>query len=194
MLLMTMEHHNQVATDTSNVSALLQAKKTGQSASLLELLDKSDAELVLCLKAGQNKALYILYKRYAGLVYSIAYKILTNPQEAEDLTQEIFFTFWKQDHFDLNQGTLSSFLGLLTRSRAIDKLRSRKAAQNFLVRSQQLIVEERSDLLPLEQVSLEERQEKLRQALGELLELQRRVLEMNYFEGLSHAKIAKALN
>lgn len=157
------------------------------------LADKSDAELVRCLRAGQQQALSILYERYVGLVYSVAYKILTNRQEAEDLTQDIFVTFWKKDRFDPNRGALSSFLGLLTRSRAIDKLRSRNTTQNFLARWQKIISEGEFEPLPLEQASFEERQAKLQKALSELPELQRRILEMNYFEGLSQAKIAKAL-
>ncbi len=102
-------------------------------------------------------ALSVLYKRYAGLVYSIAYKALQNQQKAEDLTQEIFVTFWKNDRFDPNRGALSSFLGLLTRSRAIDKLRSGNSTKNFLNRWQKLFCEEASEPLPLEQASWQER-------------------------------------
>jgi RNA polymerase sigma-70 factor (ECF subfamily) len=158
------------------------------------LSDLSDAELVYRLREGQQQALSVLYERYAGLVYTIAYKILSNRQEAEDLSQDIFVTFWKHNSFDPNRGSLSTFLGLLTRSRAIDKQRSRNTTQNFLIRWQKLTSEEASELLPLEQASLEERQEKLRQALRELPELQCRILEMNYLEGLSQSQIAQALN
>lgn len=156
--------------------------------------NESDAQLVYLLREGEKQALAILYKRYAGLVYSVAYKILQDQQEAEDLTQDIFVTFWKKNRFDPNRGALSSFLGLLTRSRAIDKIRSGNSTENFLARWQKIFSEEASESFPLEQASLQERQEKLQQALGELPELQRRILEMNYFENLSQAKIAKALN
>lgn len=156
--------------------------------------NQSDAQLVYLLREGEKKALAILYKRYAGLVYSVAYKILQDQQEAEDLTQDVFVTFWKKNRFDPNRGALSSFLGLLTRSRAIDKIRSGNTTENFLARWQKIFSEEASESFPLEQASLQERQEKLQQALDELPELQRRILEMNYFENLSQAKIAKALN
>lgn len=158
------------------------------------LADETDAELISRLKSGQQQALSVLYDRYAGLVYSIAYKILNSQQEAEELTQDIFVNFWKQGRFDPNRGKLSSFFGLLARSRAIDKLRSRNSTKKFLDRWQKVITEEASNPLPLEQASLAEQQQKLQQALRELPELQRRILEMNYFEGLSQAKIAKALN
>lgn len=159
-----------------------------------KIFNQSDAELVFLLREGKQQALALLYKRYAGLVYGVAYKILQNQQEAEDLTQEIFLTFWKRNSFDPNRGKLSSFLGLLTRSRAIDKKRSSNTTQRFLERWQKIFSEEGSHSLPLEQASLEERQQKLQQALSKLPEIQRQVLEMNYFEGLSQAKIAQTLN
>ena len=158
------------------------------------LQDSSDAELVYLLRNGKKQALAILYKRYVGLVYSIAYKVLQNEQLAEDLTQDIFVTFWQKDKFDPNKGKLSSFLGLLTRSRAIDKIRSSNTTKNFLNRWQKIYSEESNVSSPLEQVSLTERQQKLQQALKQLPELQRQILEMNYFQGLSQAKIAQQLN
>ena len=159
-----------------------------------KIYEQSDAELILLLREGQKKALTVLYQRYAGLIYSIAYKVLQNQQEAEDLTQEIFITFWKQNRFEPSRGSLSSFFGLLTRSRAIDKIRSSNTTQNFLARWQKIFSEEPSEALPIEQVSMEERQEKLQKALNKLPELQRQILEMNYLEGLSQAQISTALN
>lgn len=156
--------------------------------------DQSDAELIYLLRDGEQKALAILYQRYAGLVYSVAYKILQNQQSAEDLTQDIFVTFWQKDNFDPNRGKLSSFLGLLTRSRAIDKIRSSNTTQNFLNRWQKIYSEDIDISLPLEELSLIERQQKLQKALDQLPALQRQILELNYFEGLSQAKIAEQLN
>lgn len=158
------------------------------------LTDATDAELVTRLQSGQQQALAILYDRYVGLVYSVSFKILQNQQEAEDLTQEIFLTFWKQNRFDPNRGALSSFLGLLTRSRAIDKIRKGNTSHKFLEKWQKIISEGSITTLPLEEASQEEQRDKLQQALEQLPEIQRTVLKMNYFEGLSQAKIAQTLN
>ena len=83
----------------------------------------TDAEVWQALKAGQSQALRIIYERYASLVYRLALRILTNAQEAEDLTQEIFLNLWRNRGYDPLRGSLSSYLTTLTRSRAIDKLR-----------------------------------------------------------------------
>lgn len=153
----------------------------------------SDAELVSFVRQGNQRALAVLYDRYVGLVYSIAYNILQNPQESEDLVQDIFLNFWKNTTFDAQRGALSSFLGLLTRSRAIDKTRRRTTAKSFLDRWQRLVTEETLDPLPLDQVVLQERQLLVQTALQQLPEMQRRVLELSYYEGQSHSQISQTL-
>lgn len=153
----------------------------------------SDAELVHSLRTGQQRAIAVLYDRYAGLVYSIAYRVLQNAQEAEDLTQDIFVTFWEKDYFDPDRGRLSSFLGVLTRSRAIDKIRQRNTTQSFLTRWQQTIAEGSTDPSPLEAATTQETQSMIGQAMQQLPALQRQILELNYYKGLSHNQIAESL-
>jgi RNA polymerase sigma-70 factor, ECF subfamily len=155
---------------------------------------QSDAELFTALKAGQHSALEILYDRYATLVYRLALRILINSQEAEDLTQEIFVNLWRSDAYKPGRGSLSSYLITLTRSRAIDRLRSRTSNQKFLERWSLNMSSELPPLTPFESASLEQRSEYVRNALTELPDRQRRVLEMSYFDGLSQSEIATQLN
>ena len=120
-------------------------------------------------------------------------RILTNPQEAEDLTQEIFLNLWRSGSYNPSRGSLSSFLTTLTRSRAIDKLRSRGTNLKFIQRWSQMIVNETSSLTPFESAALSQRSHQVRQALTQLPEKQRQVLEMAYYEGLSQSEIAAQL-
>ena len=153
-----------------------------------------DTEIYEALKAGQQSALSILYNRYGRLVYGIALHMLKNPQEAEDLTQEIFLTLWRSKAYNPARGTLSSFLTTMTRSRAIDKLRSRGTSLKLIQRwSQMMISEETSSLTPFESASLSQRSHYVRNALAQLPEKQRQVLEMAYYEGLSQSEIAAQL-
>jgi RNA polymerase sigma-70 factor (ECF subfamily) len=158
------------------------------------LLSQTDAELFRALKAGQSCALGILYDRYASLVYRLALRILTNPQEAEDLTQEIFLTLWRSGTYNPTRGSLSSFLTTLTRSRAIDKLRSRGTTLKFLQRWSQAMATESSPPTPFELASLSQRSEYVGDALAQLPKKQRQVLEMAYYDGFSQSEIAKKLD
>jgi RNA polymerase sigma-70 factor, ECF subfamily len=153
----------------------------------------SDAELIVQLRAGNQKALGSLYDRYGGLVYTIALRILAHADEAEDLTQDVFLTFWKQDKFDSSRAMLSTYLSVLTRSRALNKIRSRATQGQALERLQQWTLSDSCTPTPLEQVSLEEQQQAVREAMMQLSENQRQVLELNYHQGLSHSEIAQQI-
>ena len=85
------------------------------SADFMPNLEQTDTDLYRALKAGQSAALGILYDRYSTLVYRLALRILANTQEAEDLTQEVFLTLWRSNNYNLDRGSMSSFLTTLTR-------------------------------------------------------------------------------
>jgi RNA polymerase sigma-70 factor (ECF subfamily) len=151
---------------------------------------QTDRELFLAIKAGKHSALGVLYDRYASLVYRLALRMLVNPQEAEDLTQEVFLQLWQRQSYDPDRGSLSSFLTTLTRSRAIDRLRSRSSNVRFLQRWSQTMSSENPSPTPFELASLSQRSDYVQTALAQLPEKQRRVLELAYYGGLSQSEIA----
>ncbi|NEQ29903.1 MAG: sigma-70 family RNA polymerase sigma factor [Leptolyngbya sp. SIO4C5] len=151
----------------------------------------TDKELWLALKSGQTEALGQIYDRHAGLVYGIASKVLTT-QEAEDLTQDIFIKLAQTDAYNPQRGSLRTYLAILTRSRAIDRLRSRRTGQTALKR-QQADYGLMSANPPVEEMEQEEQSQEIRAALAGLSENQRQVLHMSYYEGLTQATIAEQL-
>ncbi|MBD0337603.1 MAG: sigma-70 family RNA polymerase sigma factor [Cyanobacteria bacterium Co-bin13] len=158
------------------------------------LRQATDQSLVTRLRAGQTDALGVLYDRYARLVYSLALRMLGNLEEAEDLTQEVFLAFWQRDKYDVDRGSLSSFLVTFTRSRALDRLRNRGVRYRAMERLQGLTQPSSKAETPLERASLEERSQQTREALNQLPALERQVLEIAYFENLSQSQIAQKLN
>ncbi|MFS8880663.1 sigma-70 family RNA polymerase sigma factor [Synechococcus sp. H55.11] len=152
---------------------------------------RSDVELMEALTAGHSVALAVLYDRYAGLICGLALKILGHAAEAEDLTQAVFVELWHKPDYDPRQGSVSSFLCALTRSRAIERLRSQDSHQRFLKHWQPLLAADGSAPIPFEQLSLEERRQAVQEALSQLPESQRQVLELLYYQGLSQADIAQ---
>lgn len=153
----------------------------------------SDLDLLLALENGQVNALGSLYDRYSRLVYGLAYKILGNSEEAEDITQEVFLTLWRRNAYNPSRGSLSSFLTTMTRSRSIDKLRSRVTKLRFIQRWQGIVKNE-AVATPLEQASMGERSQLVRDAMSQLPESERLILEIAYYEGLSQSEIARRLN
>ncbi|MEM1281189.1 MAG: sigma-70 family RNA polymerase sigma factor [Cyanobacteria bacterium P01_H01_bin.152] len=155
--------------------------------------DASDVELIRQLRLGHQAALAILYDRYGNLVYTVALKVLKQPAEAEDLAQEIFLHLQNKEKFDPNRAALSTYLCVLTRSRALNRIARRGTHQRSLQKLKQSLPE-RTGATPLEKASLAERKEALQQALATLPEQNRQILDMNFYQGLSHAAIAQQLN
>ena len=80
---------------------------------------------------------------------------------------------WQRDNYQPQRGSWKSFLGLLTRHRAIDKLRKRNTTQKLLARCQLCIA---PSTLPLEEAQSQERQKQLQKALSLLPVEQRAIL------------------
>lgn len=158
-----------------------------------KLTVQTDIELYLALQAGQDVALGILYDRHAGLVYGIALKIMSNPQEAEDLTQDIFLNLAQGSSYEPSRGSLRTFLAILTRSRAIDRVRSRSKAREFFGQWRDNQEQPAATDSLFEQVSRSEQSQEVRAALSQLSDSQQQILQMAYYDGLSQSEIAKQL-
>lgn len=155
---------------------------------------KSDAALLDDLEAHLPAALGCLYDRYGSVVYGVALKVLQSQPEAEDLTQEIFLSLWQRPVDSAKHGHLMRYLIAMTRSRAIDKLRSRSRTLNLVQRWGQSITAAPPTHTPVEQAILNERSQQVRQALTQLSDQQRQVLELAYDAGLSQSEIAQQLH
>jgi RNA polymerase sigma-70 factor, ECF subfamily len=153
-----------------------------------------DLVVVNALQAGDDQALAEIYDRYGLMVYRLALKILQNETDAEDLTQEVFVTFWQgSNKYAVQRGALSTFLLLVTRSRALNKLRQSK--------SRQKLVEQYGHNSPRETLAtgldtayLENLTDRMGTALANIPPEQRQTLEMAYYGGLSQSSIAEQLN
>ena len=67
----------------------------------------SDAQLVTSIARYSEVALAEAYRRHGGAVFGLAKRVLMNPTEAEDVTQEVFLRLWNQpDRFDPARGSL----------------------------------------------------------------------------------------
>jgi len=167
---------------------------------LLSWLAKSgseeDNDLLLEVAAQNEDALGTLYDRYAKVLYSIILAIVKNPEDSQDLLQEIFVQVWqKAAAFDVSKGNVYSWLVALTRNRAIDRIRSK----GFRERKQENydydldIIDAQCFPTPLDAVLVSEREDLVRKAFGQISPDQQVVLSMAYNEGYSQSEIADLL-
>jgi RNA polymerase sigma-70 factor (ECF subfamily) len=151
-----------------------------------------DRELMRRVTAGDQSALEDLMTRWSRPVYSLALRILRNPELAEEVTQDVFLKVWKHAGlFEEQRGAFSSWVLTMTHHGAIDALRRAKARGSQITSTLDNIV---SAALPSPRPGVSTWQRvKLEQALDTLSEKQRQVVELAYYGGYTREEMAKIL-
>ena len=150
-----------------------------------------DGALIRRVANGDESALSELYDRYAGLLLALARRILTRQSDAEEVLQEVFLQVWNQaGRYDTRRSAVSTWLVLITRSRAIDRLRSRQVFDRTLGSLQQENRDAHTSPEGIRSVLWEQRRRRLHTALADLPEEQRNVLELAFYRGMTQSEIA----
>jgi RNA polymerase sigma-70 factor (ECF subfamily) len=154
---------------------------------------ETDQALIARIEARDADALARLYDRHATRLLGLAERILGGGGEAEEVVQEVFLYVWRAAaSFDPARGSALAWLLVATRSRAIDRLRARRPASSRGELRRLDDVPESAAPGDVELDSAAREWESLcLAAIGELPPEQRRVLELAYFEGLTHTEIAE---
>ncbi len=160
--------------------------------------EASDDELIVGLVAGHIAALDTLYTRYSRPVFSLAFRILNDTSDAEEITQDVFERVWRNaGSFDSGRGRFGTWLLSMTHHVAIDMVRRQQRRPQTLSvddaeqASQQRITSHSEDVSEVTVQNLEA--EQVRRMLRSLPFEQRQAIELAYFGGLSHLEIAAKL-
>ena len=158
-----------------------------------------DPTLLTHVVKGELQAFSRLYDLSSTLLYSLAVRILGNREEAAELLQEVYLEVWRKvARYDVGHGTPIAWLITLTRSRAIDRLRTRgtrtlrKTGQPLDIPAAGQVVNQHPT--PLDAQADQELRQLVCDALAGLPQVQQQAIELAYYDGLSHAEIALRLN
>jgi len=157
-----------------------------------------DPALLARVIKGDQQAFSQLYDHSSTLLYTLAFRILGNREEAEELLQDVYLEVWRKvARYDVGRGTPVAWLITLTRSRAIDRLRARGARGHQATTSlEQSTATQVKDLgpSPFETQADQELRLAVGTAITSLPPAQQQAIELAYYEGLSHIEIAARLN
>lgn len=146
-----------------------------------------DADLIERMRRGDRGALAELYGRHAQTLLAVAHGFLRDRQESEDLVHDVFLEAWRAcADYCAARGSVRSWLLLRTRSRALDRLRSRARRRTFAAVSSTCTDDSSTH-------DLDQDKHRLPAALAQMSEPQQGVIRLAYFEGLSTSEIASRL-
>lgn len=158
-----------------------------------------DRELVAQAAAGDERALAALYDRYGVLIYAVAYRIVGQRADAEEVVIEAFAQAWRDAaRFDGRRGSVAAWLTTIARSRALDLVRARGRRERVAEIATQADDHSMPGMSgaqpdPSDSVEEIERRHHVQLALELLSPGQRQAIELAYFEGLSQSEIAERL-
>ena len=158
-----------------------------------------DSTLMSRVAKGEQQAFSLLYDLSSPLLYSLALRILDNPEEAEQLLQDIYLDLWKKvSRYDIGRGTPIAWLITLTRTRALERLRVRGTGTlphngRSTDLSHSMAMGEQ-DPTPFDAQTDQELRQLVHTAIAGLPPAQQQAIELAYYDGLSHTEIAITLN
>jgi RNA polymerase sigma-70 factor, ECF subfamily len=159
-----------------------------------------DQEMIARIGRGDQSAFSALYDRLSGPLYSLALKMLGDASDAQDALQEVFVQVWSRaGTYDSEKSSVFSWAVLLTRSRAIDRLRARDRRLRVVVGStaDETKLAEATNASTVESAAdtadKNDEAAHVRSLLNNLPEEQRQAIDLAFFGHLTHHEIAARL-
>ncbi|GAA1514174.1 ECF RNA polymerase sigma factor SigK [Nocardioides humi] len=143
---------------------------------------------------GDTAAFAALYDATAARVHGLALRVVRDPAQAEEVTQEVFLEVWRRaSRYDAARGSALAWLMTITHRKAVDRVRSAEAAtRRDLTYEQTHRGVEHDSTAEAAHAGLEAR--RVRAALAQLTDVQREAIELAYFGGYTHTEVAALLD
>jgi RNA polymerase sigma-70 factor (ECF subfamily) len=158
--------------------------------------EQDDREIHRRLSTGDRGAFDELYRRYAGIAYGLALRLVRQEVIAQDVVHDAFMALWRApEAYDPSRGPFRTFFLSLVHHRAVDAIRREERLRNRTQRAANLEPVAGEDVAEAvtEDAYLGVRRAQVREALTGLSDEQRQVLEMAYFGGMTQVQIAEEI-
>ncbi|MER5178046.1 sigma-70 family RNA polymerase sigma factor [Streptomyces sp. NPDC002896] len=151
-------------------------------------------ELLVLVAHGDQQAFEELYGVVSGPVYGLVRRVVRDPAQSEEVAQEVLLELWRSAaRFDPERGSALAWILTLAHRRAVDRVRSARAASE---RDQR--IGGRADGPAFDQVAeaVEAGLERdwVRRCLDGLTQLQRQSVTLAYYEGYTYREVAQRLS
>jgi RNA polymerase sigma-70 factor (ECF subfamily) len=161
------------------------------------MTDRSDVELMLASKGGDERAFAVLVDRHRAAIMNLTYRYLGNRADAEDLAQEVFLRVHRARHGYRPEAKFTTWLYRIAVNACLNEVRNRKSRPTFgaasLDDSPGPAATDARAPTPADATERAELLEQVREAVAALPERQRLALLMNKFHGLGYEELATSL-
>jgi RNA polymerase sigma-70 factor (ECF subfamily) len=150
-------------------------------------------DLVQAMADGDRAALSLLYQQTIAQVYGISRAVLRCKEDAEEVVCDVYTCVWQRAHtYDSSRGTVTAWLAVMTRNRAVDRIRQRRDSlslddEHHRALAGSLAAEAPG---PEELTAQFQSGSAVHRALRSLSPVRRHLLGLAFFQGLSHKQIA----
>jgi RNA polymerase sigma-70 factor (ECF subfamily) len=153
----------------------------------LELLLRRSAQ-------GDEPAFGRLYDLVAARVYGLVRRVVRDPAQSEEVTQDVFLEIWRHSaRFDATKGSALTWILTIAHRKSVDRVRSAEAARErdeSYGAANQDVGHDSTAELAVERLDAQ----RVRQALDTLTDTQRGALELAYLSGYTHTEVAAILD
>ncbi|MFE9453201.1 sigma-70 family RNA polymerase sigma factor [Streptomyces sp. NPDC006739] len=151
-------------------------------------------ELLVLVAGGDQTAFEDLYQLVAGPVFGLVRRVVRDPAQSEEVAQEVLLELWRSAaRFDPGRGSALSWILTLAHRRAVDRVRSARAAgereQREAIRSSSPAFDQVA-----EEVEAGLERESVRRCLDRLTVLQRQSVTLAYYDGYTYREVAERLS
>ncbi|GAA4266647.1 ECF RNA polymerase sigma factor SigK [Frondihabitans peucedani] len=151
---------------------------------------RTDNDLLVLVAEGNRDAFAVLYDRLSSRVFGLVKRVLIDPAQSEEVTQDVFLELWQSaSRFDPAKGNAAAWVLTMTHRRAIDRVRASQASRT---RDLAVGIRDYQDSGEdfVEQVETRSEHERVTKAMRQLTDVQQQALQLTYFQGLTHKEAA----
>jgi RNA polymerase sigma-70 factor (ECF subfamily) len=150
--------------------------------------------LLARIAGGDQEAFGALYDDISPRVFGLIRRLLVDYSQSEEVTQEVFLEIWQSaSHYEPSKGGASTWILTMAHRRAVDRIRASQSSRDRDVRiGIRDYVAEYDNVSETVEVSIEN--ERVKEAMSQLTELQRQAVTLAYYGGYSHSEVATLLS
>jgi RNA polymerase sigma-70 factor (ECF subfamily) len=159
------------------------------------------ATLMRLVGRGDREAFAELYDAIAARVHGTVLRVVRDPAQAEEVTQEVFLELWRiAPRYERSRGSVAAWVATIAHRRAVDRVRSEQAVRDRTERGVDRADQPAGELADAVADAVVEGDQanfergRVRRALGRLTEMQRQAVELAYFGGYTYREVAALLD